>query len=131
MDLDWVFLKDTKELEKKKSNKKVNFGQVLLKTSFMQCESLLMTRFEFDMINNRIATFINPWFIKVFAPLNLNKFDCIGSHEFYQNYLAYNISDMYPSQYLNTINILDHHQNKIKVWNIGTGKFTSSKELNL
>jgi hypothetical protein len=68
-----------------------------------------MTRFEFDMINNRIATFVNPWLIKIFAPLNINKFDCVGSHEFYQNFLAYNINDNSLSKFLHTINFLDHN----------------------
>lgn len=56
-----------------------------------------MSRFEFDMINNKIATFTNPWLIKVFPPLNLNKFDCLGSHEFHQNFIAYNINEYGPS----------------------------------
>lgn len=58
----------------------------------MTCDSLLMTRFEYDMINNKIATFYNPWLIKIFAPLNLNKFDCNGSYEFNKNFLTYNIN---------------------------------------
>lgn len=81
-----------------------------------------MSRFEYDVINSKIATFQNPWLIKVFSPLNYNKFDCVGTHDFKQHYLAYNIIQKDETQYLSRLVALDHHNNKIKVWSLGTGK---------
>lgn len=77
VDLDWVS-EDSNSLGMTK----------LMYKPFMNCKAVLLNKFEFDVISNKIATFVDPFVLKVFPPLNYNFLDCIGSHEFNTTFIA-------------------------------------------
>ena len=100
-----------------------------MKSSFMKCESLIMSKFEYDLVSSKIATFQDPWMLKVITPLNYNKFDCVGTYDFAQNFLTYNIVEKGATQFNHTIAALDHVNDQIKIWSVGTGKIIDTVNL--
>ena len=65
----------------------------LIFTPFRTTKSVLLSKFEFDVISNRIAVFVSPFELQVFPPLNFNFLDCLGTHEFSDNFIAYSEND--------------------------------------
>lgn len=68
VDLDWLKLG------------RDNVSNVLSMQPIFKVQSVIFTRFEFDLIGNKIATWVDPYVLKVFPPLNFNFLDCIGSY---------------------------------------------------
>lgn len=79
----------------------------LMNTPIFECGSVLHKGFEFDVIGNKIAAFVDPFILKVFPPLNYNFLDAIGSYEFKRVMIAKSRNVINPEvEYLNEISAL-------------------------
>ncbi|CDW78608.1 wd-40 repeat protein [Stylonychia lemnae] len=121
-DLDWIFNKEIEEIYENSDRMLISDRYAKLVWSpIVDCESLLIYKFEFDILANKIATFSSPWTIQIFNPMNQAKTDLIASHDFCHRFLTFNVHKNSPSTYLNTVVALDNQRNELKIWSSGTG----------
>lgn len=92
-------------------------------------QSVIFTRFEYDLIGNKIATWVDPYVVKVFPPLNFNFLDCVGSFGIEQRAIAWNVDSGNQNQYNQTVSALDPIRDEIITWSLGNGKITDVQSL--
>lgn len=87
-------------------------------------QSVIFSRFEFDIIGNKIGTWVDPYVLKVFPPLNFNFLDCVGSYGAEQRMIAWNVDSGELNQFDQTISALDPIRDEVITWSLGNGKIT-------
>lgn len=105
VDTDWV--KDAANLSK------------LTKHAVFTSSSVLYARFESDVVTNRIATWVSPYTVKVFPPLNQSSIDLVASFGLEQVSSGWSIEGQ-------AVNALYAERSLIVTWSLLSGKILST-----
>ena len=111
VDLDWL-----------KSDQKQTSNKSLIMQPIFKVQSVIYQKFEYDLIGNNIATWVDPYIVKVFQPLNYNLVSCVGSHGVEQRALAWTTEAEGLGEYNHVVSALDSARGEITTWNLGSGK---------
>jgi len=111
VDLDWL-----------KSDQKQTSNKSLIMQPIFKVQSVIYQKFEYDLIGNNIATWVDPYIVKVFPPLNYNLVSCVGSHGVEQRALAWTTEAEGLGEYNHAVSALDSARGEITTWNLGSGK---------